>query len=274
MIGAGDIASCTSTGDEETAKIINANPNAIVFALGDNSQSNGLEQTYLDCYEPAWGAFKDRTYPTMGNHDLQGAGDQPYYYKYFPNAGEMNKGFYSYNVGAWHVIVLNSMIPDWGNSEQAQWLISDLAATPAQCILAYWHNPMFHSGAGPITGRMKQSFRALYARGASILMSGDAHHYERFAPMSVDREIEPGRGIRQFIVGTGGASHTRLAAKWKATEARDNTTYGVLKLTLRPGSYAWEFIPIEGKTFTDSGEAPCSSNVVASEPTAEPTAVP
>jgi hypothetical protein len=257
MVGAGDIASCTSSGDEETAKLIDR-IDGLVFALGDNSQSNGTEKAYMECYEPSWGRFKSRTRPTPGNHDYQRATDPPFYYTYFgENAGPVGKGYYDFGYGAWHIIVLNSMLPTHAGTEQDQWLRGVLAANTSPCILAYFHHPVFHSGAGGLTSRMSQPFRLLYEAGASIVLSGDAHHYERFAPMNPRRVIEPTRGIRQFVVGTGGASHTQIGAKWRATEVRNNTTFGVLKLTLFPGSYSWEFVPIEGETFTDSGSAPC-----------------
>jgi acid phosphatase type 7 len=258
FVGAGDIASCTSTGDEKTADLIDR-IDGLVFALGDVSQSVGTEKAYLDCYEPAWGRFKSRTRPTPGNHDYQQAGNNPFYYDYFgENAGPKNVGWYSFNYGTWHVVVLNSMLPAWKGTDQANWLQADLAANPAACILAYWHHPVFHSGAGGLTGRMNYPFKLLYEAGASLVLSGDAHHYERFAPMNPSKQIEPARGIRQFVVGTGGASHTRFGGQWRATEVRNNDTFGVLKLTLNPGSYDWQFVPIEGGTFTDSGSAACA----------------
>jgi acid phosphatase type 7 len=258
ILAAGDIASCSSSGDEATAALLDT-MDGIVVALGDNSQSNGTEKAYMECYEPTWGRHKGRTRPVPGNHDYQEVAAPQYYFTYFgANAGEPGKGWYSYDAGGWHIIALNSMLPAWKGTEQEQWLINDLAANASPCILAYWHHPVFHSGAGGLTGRMNRPFQLLYEAGASVILSGDAHHYERFAPMSPSKRMEPTRGIRQFVVGTGGASHTRFGAIWKATQARDNDTFGVLKLTLYPGGYDWQFVPVEGKTFTDSGSAACA----------------
>lgn len=257
LLAVGDIASCTSTSDEKVAALMAQNEGLIALT-GDNIQSDGQESSYMECFDPAWAPLKDRLRPTPGNHDYLKGGTPAFYYTYFaPYTGEVGKGWYSYNYGAWHVIVMNSMEPDWAGTEQNAWLKADLAANPAKCTLAYWHNPIFHSGAGPITRRMRTSFQLLYEAGAEFILSGDAHHYERFKPMSLNTHIEPDRGIRQFIVGTGGASHTRLGAIWKGTEVRDNTSFGILKLVLSPDSYAWQFIPIDADGFTDSGSTAC-----------------
>jgi 3',5'-cyclic AMP phosphodiesterase CpdA len=226
----------------------------LVFTLGDNSQDEGTEKQYQECYGPTWGRHKERTRPVPGNHDYGTAQGAPYF-AYF--GAFIGKGYYSYTVGTWHIIAMNSMIPAGAGSEQAQWLQADLAANPAVCTLAYWHHPVFSSGAAGVSARMKYAFKLLYNAGADVILNGDTHHYERFAPMGPSARIEPDRGIRQFVVGTGGASLNPFGPRWPATEVRDNTTWGVLKLTLHSGSYSWDFIPVEGGAFTDSGSAPC-----------------
>jgi hypothetical protein len=257
LLAVSDFGSCSATSDDAVGEAL-AGMDGLIALVGDISQSNGTEKAYLECVDPIIKNFKDRIRPTPGNHDYQQVSGVPFYFEYFgPNAGEPGKGWYSYNFGAWHIIVLNSMMPDW-NGEQLQFLKADLAASAgAPCTLAYWHHPIFSSGAGGLTSRMRTAFKLMYAAGVDVILSGDAHHYERFAPMDPQRRIQPQRGVRQFIVGTGGASHTRLGAKWRATEARDNQTFGILRLTLNPGSYSWEFVPVTGGDFTDSGSAPC-----------------
>jgi hypothetical protein len=257
LVGAGDIAHCGSDGDEATASLLDNIPGT-VFTTGDNAYPNGSAEEFANCYDPSWGRHKARTYPSAGNHDYQtpdGAG----YFAYFGSAaGEPGKGYYSYELGTWHIVVLNSNLSVAAGSPQEQWLRADLEAHPAECTLAYWHYPRFSSGVvHGSDASMQPLWQALYDHGADVILAGHEHNYERFAPQDPSGIADPTRGIRQFVVGTGGRSHYVFGNPILNSEVRNDDTYGVLKLTLHSSSYSWEFIPEAGKTFNDSGNAPC-----------------
>jgi acid phosphatase type 7 len=260
LVGAGDIAHCSSEGDEVTANLLDDIPGTI-FTTGDNVYPDGAIDQFMNCYEQSWGRHKDRTYPSIGNHDYH-TPDAAGYFDYFGSvAGEPGKGYYSYDLGTWHIIVLNSNIPVEVGSPQEQWLRTDLAAHPTGCTLAYWHHPRFSSGtAHGSSPRMQSLWQALYDFGADVVLAGHEHNYERFAPQDPRGIADPTRGIRQFVIGSGGRSHYTFGPPIANSEVRNGDTYGVLKLTLHPTSYSWEFIPEIGKAFTDSGNAPCVTN--------------
>ena len=262
MVGAGDIASCQSSGDEATAKLIDQLPNATVFTLGDDVYEDGTPFEFANCYDPSWGRFKARTKPAVGNHEYQ-TPDASGYYSYFGSAaGDPDKGYYSYNLGEWHVVVLNSMCGKVGGcgagSPMLRWLERDLRSNPTPCTLAYIHHPLFSSGSehGNDT-RMRPSWKALYAAGAEVVLNGHDHDYERFGPQRPDGVSDPSGGIREFVVGTGGDSLYAFLAPQPNSEVRNVETYGVLKLKLHPDSYEWRFVPEAGETFTDSGTDSC-----------------
>ncbi|HLF75490.1 MAG TPA: metallophosphoesterase [Anaerolineales bacterium] len=257
LVGAGDIAHCRSDGDEATASLLDQIPGT-VFTTGDNVYPDGTSTEFANCYDTSWGRHKARTYPSVGNHDYH-TPDAAGYFDYFgPAAGEPGKGYYSYNLGAWHIIALNSNIPVEAGSPQEQWLRADLAAQPAVCTLAYWHHPRFSSGIRHGSSlSMQPLWQALYDYGADVVLAGHEHNYERFGPQDPGGSADPARGIRQFVIGSGGRSLYPFGAPIANSEVRNNDTYGVLKLTLHPQSYTWEFIPEPGKTFTDSGSAEC-----------------
>jgi acid phosphatase type 7 len=258
FVGAGDIANCGWNGDEETAELLDR-ISGVVYTLGDNVYGDGSLRNFNNCYHPSWGRHKERTRPSVGNHeyaDPQAAG----YFEYFGDAaGESGKGYYSYDLGAWHIIVLNSNCPQVGGcgfeSPQMQWLRADLAANTRQCILAYWHHPLFTSGRAPATN-MRIAYRTLYQAGAEIVLVSHEHHYERFAPQDHDGVADPDRGIRQFVVGTGGAPLYDFFTPHPNSEVRYNATHGVMKFVLSDGGYTWEFIPTSGP-FTDVGAGSC-----------------
>ena len=259
LVGAGDIASCYSDGDEATAALLDAIPGT-VFTAGDNAYQAGSAADFGGCYEPSWGRHKARTRPSPGNHDY--ATDGAYgYYSYFGDlAGPAGRGYYSYDLGAWHIIALNSncwAVSCDAGSEQEQWLRADLAAHPAACTLAYWHHPRFSSGLHGGDSTLQPFWQALYDYGTDIVISGHDHDYERFAPQAPDGRADPNNGIREFIVGTGGASHYGFGSVASNSEVRDSSTFGVLKLTLHPTSYDWQFVPVAGEAFTDSGSEAC-----------------
>jgi hypothetical protein len=257
LVGAGDIASCSSNGDEATASLLDG-ITGTVFTTGDNVYPDGTPAEFANCYDPSWGRHKSRTYPSPGNHEYHTA-DGAGYFEYFgAAAGDPGKGYYSYDLGAWHIIVLNSNIPFKAGSAQELWLRADLAAHPGACSLAYWHHPRFSSGTSHGSDKSIQPlWQALYDFGADVILAGHEHNYERFAPQDPGGNPDPIRGIRQFVIGSGGFSHYPFGVPIANSEVRNEDTFGVLKLTLHPASYSWEFIPEAGKTFTDSGNALC-----------------
>ena len=268
LIGAGDIVDCGHPQDAAaTAALLDRllaeadGTPAAVAALGDAAYDNGTPAEFARCYDPAWGRHKARTRPAPGNHEYGTRGAAGYFGYFGPAAGEPGKGYYSYDLGAWHVVVLNSNCRQVGGcgpgSPQEQWLRADLAAHPAACTAAYMHHPRFSSGQHGSERELQALWQALYDAGADVVLAGHDHTYERFAPLDAQGRLDPARGIRQFVAGTGGRSHYRFAAAQPNSEVRHSGTYGVLKLTLHPTSYAWQFVPVPGGTFTDSGSAPC-----------------
>ena len=254
LVGAGDISTCTNSGDTKTANLIADIPGT-VFTAGDNVYPSGALGAFEDCYEPTWGAFRDRTRPSAGNHDYETA-DASGYFAYFGSAaGDPGEGYYAYDLGAWRIYVLNSSCAPVGGcgagSPQRQWLRADLAANPRQCILAYWHHPRFSSGAHGNSPKVKGFWTALYAAGADVVINGHDHDYERFAKQRPSGEASSD-GIREFVVGTGGAERRPFANIKANSQVRNATTFGVLKLTLHATSYDFRFVPQAGKTFTDS----------------------
>jgi hypothetical protein len=262
LVGAGDIARCSSTGDEATAKLLDG-ISGTVFTAGDNAYTSGTAAQFENCYEPSWGRHKARTRPTAGNHEYLTAGASGYFGYFGSAAGDPDKGYYSYNLGGWHVVALNSMCWEIGGcgarSPMVSWLKQDLAANDDRaCTIAYFHHPLFSSGSKHgSASRMKASWDALYAAKAEVVVSAHEHNYERFAPQTPSGEADPERGIREFVVGTGGGEHYPLGTIQPNSEVRNANTYGVLKLTLQPSSYEWKFVPVAGKTFTDSGTQSC-----------------
>jgi hypothetical protein len=255
LVGAGDIASCASEGDEATARLLDEIPGT-VFTLGDNAYTSRKGRDPMRCYDASWGRHKARTRPVPGNHEYE-EGYIDEYFDYFGEAaGERGKGYYSYNVGPWHIIALNTMIETRPSSSQGRWLAADLAANAKFCTLAYFHHPRFSSGPHPTSSRAKYLWQTLDEHGVDVVVSGHDHIYERFSPLGGDGNPDE-NGIREFVVGTGGASHYAIEETADDSEVRNNSTYGVIKLTLHSKSYDWEFIPIAGRRFRDSGSAKC-----------------
>ncbi|MEO8287413.1 MAG: S-layer homology domain-containing protein [Chloroflexota bacterium] len=262
LVGAGDIATCSGTGDERTAALLD-NIAGTVFTLGDNAYDNGTATEFANCYNPSWGRHKARTYPAAGNHEYFTTNAAPYYSYFGAAAGDPAKGYYSYEVGTgagtWHIIVLNSnctFVPCAAGSAQEQWLRHELAANMSKNVLAYWHHPRFSSGALHGNDTSVQPFwQALYEYGADLVLVGHAHGYERFAPQNNNGALDTTYGIREFVVGTGGKSHQGFATPVANSEVRADTYFGVLKVTLHPNSYDWQFVPEAGGTFNDHGTA-------------------
>jgi acid phosphatase type 7 len=256
----GDIASCDSSGDEATARLLDGLGGTVV-TLGDNAYDSGTATEFANCFDPTWGRSKGRMRPAVGNHEYITAGASGYFGYSGAVAGDAKKGYYSYDLGTWHVIALNSNCSQVGGcqagSAQEQWLRADLAAHPNACTLAYWHHPRFSSGEHGNTTAVQPLWQALYDANADVMLAGHDHDYERFAPQSPTGAVDLARGLREFVVGTGGKSHYGIAAPIANSETHNDDTFGVLKLTLHPNSYDWTFIPEAGKSFTDAGSTTC-----------------
>jgi hypothetical protein len=261
LAGAGDIADCRDlSGAEATAKLLEQIPGT-VMAVGDLAYPDGSKENF-QCYDRTWGRVRTRTRPAAGNHEFHAAGATPYFDYFGTSAGDAKYGYYSYELGSWHIVVLNSECRDVGGcdaaSRQVQWLRADLAAHPAACTLAYWHKPLFSSGSAHGNDpEMKPLWKALYDANADVVINGHDHNYERFAPQNPEGGSDAARGIREFVVGTGGKNHRPIVLAKPNSESRNADAYGVLKLTLRAGAYDWRFIAEPGKDFVDYGSAKC-----------------
>jgi hypothetical protein len=261
LLAAGDIADCTDlAGAEGTAKILEKNPGTIL-AIGDLAYPDGTKENFA-CYDKTWGRLKARTRPAPGNHEFHSKG-ATYYFEYFgKTAGDPKDGFYSFELGSWHIVSLNSECEEVGGcqagSRQERWLRADLAAHSVACTLAYFHKPLFSSGGKHGDDpEVRPLFQALYDANADVVLGGHDHDYERFAPQDAHGKPDPVRGIREFVVGTGGKNHRPFGDPHANSEVRDSTSFGVLKMTLRSKDYDWEFIPEQGQAFRDFGTAAC-----------------
>jgi acid phosphatase type 7 len=251
FVGAGDISTCSNNNDEATAKLLDG-ISGTVFNAGDNAYDSGTLSEYTNCYDPTWGRHKARTKSSPGNHEYQTSGASGYF-QYFNNP----PAYYAYNLGAWRIYSLNSEIDTSASGAQGSWLQSDLAANPKACVLAYWHKPRWSSGSthGSASG-MQAIWQILSNAGAEVVINGHEHNYERFAQMNATGSTVS-QGLREFVVGTGGVGHYGFGSALPSSEVRNSSTFGVLKMTLHSGSYNWQFVPIAGSTFTDSGSANC-----------------
>jgi len=254
----GDVGDCGSSGDEETAKLPGASPGTVAI-LGDVAYESGTEQQFADCYGASWGGLRDRTRPVPGNHDYRTAGAAPYFAYFGDLAGDPTRGYYSYDLGSWHIVALNSNCDAVGGcgegSPQLDWLADDLARSNARCTLAYWHHPLVSSGVHGNDPRMRTAFDQLDRVGADVVLAGHDHDYERFAPQDSSGSATA-NGVRQFVVGTGGKSlrgFTRVRANSEVRLSRD---FGVLRLTLEASGYRWDFITVGGEVI-DSGSSTC-----------------
>jgi calcineurin-like phosphoesterase family protein len=266
LIGAGDIAVCGSNvNDTKTAalvkSVLDADTTAWAFTAGDNVYPNGSSNYFASCYAPTWGQFKQRTRPVPGNHDYSNNPNAEGYFGYFGLlAGPGDRGWYRYDLGTWRIYALSSECAQGTTcfNTQYDWLKNDLNAYPRQCVLAIWHQPRFSSGAHGNSTRMDPVWKLLYAHHAELVVSGHDHDYERFARMDGTGKKDAIKGMRQFVVGTGGANLRPFATKLGASQVRNATSHGVLRLVLREGSYEWHFMPIAGDSFSDAGSNNCS----------------
>jgi len=262
LVGAGDIARCDRQNDEATAALLDGIAGA-VFTVGDNVLGGSTSPPdFVNCYDPSWGRHKARTRPAIGHMEGFSPGSATYTQYFGAAAGDAGKFYYSYDVGSWHVVVLNNNISTSAGSPQELWLRADLTAHPTQCALAIWHLPRFSStsssGLPVVNAAVKPLWDDLYAAGAEIVINAHYEVYERFAPQTSSGTADPQLGIRQFTVGTGGIGVNSFGGGTAAnSEVHNSGTPGVLKLTLAANSYSWQFIPIAGFSFTDSGSGAC-----------------
>ncbi|MDO9017444.1 MAG: metallophosphoesterase [Myxococcales bacterium] len=259
LLAAGDIARCDGTDDDATARLLDGLGGTIA-TLGDSVYESGTDREFRDCYGPTWGRHRARTRPAVGNHEYNTPGAAGYYRYFGAAAGRPTEGWYSYELGAWHVVVLNSNCASVGGcnagSPQERWLRADLAAHPARCTLAAWHHPRFSGGNHGDDPQYTAFWRALEDAGAELIINGHDHDYERFAPRRSDGARDD-RGLREFVVGTGGTRLLPIERVAPESEGRNASAHGVLQLTLHPDGYDWRFVPIAGAAYTDSGRGAC-----------------
>jgi hypothetical protein len=264
LVGAGDIAGCSQRSDSATARLLGRIAGT-VFTLGDNVQGQGTRSEFRNCYDPTWGKYKKRTRPTAGNHEYGTTRAKPYFNYFGWRAGSTSRGYYAYDRGSWHIVALNSNCDRDGvggcgrRSPQGRWLRNNLNNHSAKCTLAYFHHPLYATGKNTTSTKVKPLWEILYDHKADVILSGHAHRYERYAPIRPGGTVDKQNGIRQFVVGTGGPSDGSEIYRGQAPglQVVKLNTPGVLKLTLGAGSYRWKFVPIAGKTFTDSGTDEC-----------------
>jgi hypothetical protein len=267
LIGAGDIADGLGfnlSGAFATAALLDANPTATVFAVGDQAYGHSTDGDFARSYDPTWGRAKLRTIPVIGHHEYDSLNGLGFFNYFGPAAGDPSKGYYSLDLGAWHIVVLNSecsYVPGGCGvgSPQETWLVNDLAAHTQACTLALFHEPLYTSSSEitPNTA-IQPLWQDLYNFNVDLVVNGHGHNHERFAPQDANGNLDTAKGIIEIVVGTGGVEH----APFNSTIApnsliRNADTFGVLKLTLHQSSFDWQFVPVAGQTFTDSGTQTC-----------------
>lgn len=265
IVAVGDIVcsfhfpSISECQEKETAKLVEKINPVAVLTLGDLQYPSGSHKDFAKYYDKSWGNFKEKTYPTLGNHEYETKAALGYFDYFGKRAGERGKGYYSFDIGEWHLVAINSNCWAVGgcqkDSPQELWLRDDLSKNKTKCILAFWHHPLFSEGSHKNNEFMKDIWETLFQFKADVVLNGHDHLYERFAKQDAkgNKSIE---GIREFIVGTGGRSLYNFATNLNNREARDNLSYGVLKMILKKDSYSWEFISTSS-TFKDLGEDKC-----------------
>jgi hypothetical protein len=260
LLGAGDIGNCSLPGAAKTSDLLVGQP-GLIFTAGDNAYEDGTAANYADCYAPTWGRVLDRTIlPAAGNHDWV-TPDAAGYRGYFgAKAAPQGVTWYSTDLGSWHVIVLDSNCTFIGGCDDASpeglWLKNDLRASSAFCTLAIWHHPRFSSGEHGDDLAVTPFWDQLHAAGAELVINGHDHNYERFAPQDPSGKVERPGGLREIVVGTGGAELRTFKAQAPNSEFREAGVYGVLRLTLLPANYEWKFLPVDSD-IADSGSTPC-----------------
>jgi calcineurin-like phosphoesterase family protein len=268
LLTAGDVANCFTGpgGDQhpgagalETAALIKGLlPVDDLIVQGDLAYESGTATEFRDCYEPTWGQFKAFSHPAPGNHEYLSPGAAPYYAYWGTRAGPAGKGYYTYELGAWHIVSLNSEVDVAAAGEQAAWLRADLALHPTRCAIAFWHRPRWSNDLTQgDTPSLTDLYNILYDGGVDVLLQAHAHAYERWLELAPDGGVQPGRGIRNFVLGTGGGDAQSLGPLRPGEEISQENVLGVLRMTLSSEGYAWQFMPTLSSTFTDSGTGTC-----------------
>jgi hypothetical protein len=256
----GGLGTSSSCRQRYTSDLLVGLAPAAVLTLGDNQYEDATYTKYLQSFDPSWGRLKPLIRPGVGNHEYLTGGAAGYFQYFGAAAGDPAKGYYSFDVGAWHLVALNSNCSQAGGcgsgSPQEAWLHADLAAHPTGCTLAYWHHPRWSSGQHGSSASYDAFWRDLYSAGVELVLNGHDHDYERFAPQNPAGAADP-LGIREFVVGTGGKNHTAFVNVQPNSQVRNESSYGVLKLTLHTSRYDWQFLPEAGQTFTDNGSNTC-----------------
>lgn len=254
LLAAGDVGVCGSRPALETGLMLDS-LGGTILAVGDLAYRHGSTEDFATCYDPVWGRHKARTRPATGNHEYESAGAQPYFDYFGSQAGPAGLGYYSFRAGDWLVLSLNSNLPIGSATAQGQWIRSELTADGPRCSLAYFHHPLYSSGPNGDNARLAGLWQMLYERGVDVIVSAHEHLYERYAPMSPDGQRDDARGIRQFIVGTGGAGLYTVMRAHPQSEVQ-LVAHGLLKLTLAAQGYSWEFLQVGGAR-ADSGVGVC-----------------
>jgi len=252
LVGAGDINMCGQPGAEATAKLLDDIPGT-VFTSGDNAYMRGNTADF-QCYDRTWGRHKSRTYPAPGNHDYETSGAAPYYEYFGERAGIPGLGYYAFDLGGWHIVSLNTNVPIGEGSPQLAWLRADLQRSRATCVAAIMHHPLVSSGPNGDNPQVRDLWRVLVEAGADMVIASHDHFYERHARIDQDGRPSP-RGLRQFTAGTGGATLYRTGGGMRPTTEAKAVAWGVVKFTLLPTSYRWEFVSVEG--VLDAGMDSC-----------------
>jgi 3',5'-cyclic AMP phosphodiesterase CpdA len=257
LVGAGDIADCGSDGAIRTAAMLDS-MRGTVFIAGDVAYvSEENPHPFVTCFDPAWGRHRARIRPSVGNHEYSAEGPDAYFNYFGAQAGQRPGGYYSYDLGTWHVIALNTNIPADAGSPQQAWLQSDLEAHLGRCTIAYMHHPRFSSGSHAERDKLIPIWRTFERFGVSVVVAGHDHAYERFAPLDTNGVPDSVNGIRQFVVGTGGAHRSRIDNVLPGSEVHSTDSFGLIRLSLLKDRYRWAFLPVKQHGFTDQGESTC-----------------
>lgn len=259
LLAVGDISTCKGNDDEAVAGLVSATP-GLVALLGDIAYPDGSEEDFRECFAPAWHGLANRLRPVPGNHEYETSEAAPYFAYFGASAALPGQGWYAYDLGAWRIYALNSNCDEIGGcgpgSPQLDWLAADLAGHPRACALAYWHHPRFSSGRHGDAPSMAETWAVLEAEGTDVVLAGHDHTYERLAPLGSDGALNPD-GPRSFVVGTGGKSHYNFEHLRSGSEVRDNEHFGILRLDLADGRYAWRFLATDSTDEVDSGQGEC-----------------
>ena len=257
LVGAGDVADCSTDGAYFTAQLLDS-IHGTVFVAGDAGYATKKNPNPLaTCYAYTWGRHRARTRPTPGNHDYSDGGPDRYFDYFGDRAGPRGAGYYSYDLGTWHVLAINTTVASDSSSPQGVWLRKDLDAHLGRCTVAYMHHPRFSSGPHTERAQLIPLWKTFAQYGVSVVIAGHDHIYERFVPFDADGKPDSVNGVRQFVAGTGGADRYSLTDLLPGSEAHSSDAFGVLKLSLLAGRYQWEFIPVERDGYRDRGESPC-----------------